>query len=191
MASGRTLVLGIARQLNARRPRVLALTVFGMILLHEGSATGVSANENVAFKELGGEQCFMFSRLIPYRAEGDHYVKSPLELVINNEQDYKKLFEPQIRRQSCDNIDPSKAIPSVNFAKQTVLVLFSSGSCADTDLERKVLKDEIAKQVIYSVTVVGSDMACSGPGIESLNLIAVPKIPAGYKVFFENLRKHQ
>jgi hypothetical protein len=188
MTSQRASIAIAARPFDMRRLRGLVL---GMSLAVGGLCPNASASEDVAFKELGGEQCFMFSRLAPFRLEGDRYVRAPLELVINNEEDYKRLFDPKIRRQDCDDIDPSKAIPKVDFSRQTVLGLWTGGSCADTDFDKKVSKDDSQKWVIYSVTVLGSDIACSGPGLESLNLIAIPRIPAEYKVFFETFRKHK
>jgi hypothetical protein len=188
MTSQRASIAIAARPFGTRRLRGLVL---GMSLAVGGLCSSATANEDVAFEALGGEQCFMFSRLAPFRLEGDRYVRAPLELVINNDEDYKRLFDPKIRRQDCDDVDPSKAIPKVDFSRQTVLGSWASGSCADTGLERIVRKDDSQRWVIYSITVVGSDITCSGPGLESLNLIAIPKIAADYKVFFETFRKHK
>jgi hypothetical protein len=176
----------------AQRPsplRAVILNMLGGFLFLAGFSGRALATENVPFEELGGEQCFMFSALFPYRLQGDYYVRPPIELVINNQEEYRKLFVPEVRKQQCDNVDPSNAIPPIDFTRQTVLGLWSSGSCADGGFEKRVSKDDVQKWVIYSVTVVGSDIACSGPGPESLNLIAVPKIAPEYRIFFENVQK--
>jgi hypothetical protein len=195
-ASGRTMspqkITTLIRQFNQRRLRGSILNILGALLFFAGFSGGALASEAVPFEELGGDQCFMFSLLVPTRMEGENTIELPFELVINNEEDYKKLFDPQIMRQSCADVDPSKRIPDVDFSKKTVLGLWSSGSCGDTRFEKSVSKDDIKKSILYSVTVIGSDISfCSGPGLESLNLIAIPKIPPGHKVFFENFRKEQ
>jgi hypothetical protein len=177
------------QRFKARRSRALILDMLGMPVLLAGLACGAAASENVPFEVLGGDQCYMFSQLVTTRAVGNNIVEMPLELVINNEKDYKKLFDPQMVRQSCANVDPSKTVPDVDFSKKTVLGLWSEGSCAATGFETKVLRDDIQKTITYSVTVLESQLSCSGPGLEGLNLIAIPKVPSGYKVFFENLRK--
>jgi hypothetical protein len=178
----------VSESVARRLPAVISNTI-GALLLVTGFATNALGSEDVPFEEVGGDQCFMFFDLVPYRAEGDRTVELPLQLVIDNERDYKKIFDPQTMRESCADIDPSKRVPDVDFAKKTVLGLWSSGSCADIGFEKRVLKDDIQKWVIYSVTIVSENMSCSGPGLEGLNLIAIPKIPPGYQVFFENLRK--
>jgi hypothetical protein len=175
------------RQLKGQHLRALILNILGAFLCFAGLYGGALASESVPFEELGGDQCFMFSLLVPTPMEGKNTMESPLELVINNEEDYKKLFNPQIMRQSCAGIDLSKVINNVDFSKKTVLGLWSSGSCAVTGFEKKVLRDDIQKWMIYSVSAIGSPRLCMKPGLESLNLIAVPKIPAGYKVVFENI----
>jgi hypothetical protein len=174
------------QRFKARRLRAPILNMLGLPMLIGGLACGAAASENVPFEVLGGDQCFMFSQLAA-RVVGHNIIEMPLELVIDNEEDYKKLFDPQIMRQSCANVDPSKRIPSVDFSKKTVLGLWSAGSCAATGFEKNVLRDDIQKWIIYSVSVVGANRRCNGPGRESLNLIAIPKIPAGYKIVFENI----
>jgi hypothetical protein len=188
MTSAKASIARVQR-FKARRLRALILNMLGMPVLMAGLAYSAAASENVPFEVLGGDQCYMFSQLVTTRAAGNNIVEMPLELVIDNENDYMKLFDPQMVRQSCANVDPSKRVPDVDFSKRTVLGLWSEGSCAATSFEKKVLRDDIQKTITYSVTVLESQLSCSGPGLESLNLIAIPKVPAGYKVFFENLRK--
>lgn len=177
-----------SRQLNARCWRTV---VFGLltILLSGIHAAAGPANEHVASEVLGGDECFMFSQLLRYRVEGDRKIELPLQLVINDEQVYRGLFTQDIMRQSCADTDLSKVITDVDFSKKTVLGLWTSGSCADTGFERRVLRDDSQKVIIYSVAVVGPPIVCWGPGLESLNLIAMPKIPNGYRVVFETFHK--
>jgi hypothetical protein len=177
-----------ARRFDARGLRGHALKILGMALLAGGACSNASASENVPFEDLGGDQCFMFSALVPTRPADNFSVELPLKLVINSEEGYKKLFGPEIVRESCANVDPSKRIPKVDFSTKTVLGLWSEGSCAATGFEKKVLKDDRLKQIIYSVSVIESQLSCSGPGRESLNLIAIPKVPPGYKIVFERPR---
>jgi hypothetical protein len=77
----------------------------------------------------------------------------------------------------------------VDFSKQSVLGLWASGSCAATDFRKEVWRDDAQKRIIYSVSVIESPVSCSGPGLEGLNLIAIPKIPVGYKVSFDTIRE--
>jgi len=187
MVSAGVSIATAARRLGARRARVPILKGLSILLLVGGHTMTASASENVPFEELGGDQCFMFSQLVPTRTEGNNIVQLPLELVINDDAAFLKLFDPGIMRQSCANVDPSKRIPAVDLSRQTVLGLWSSGSCAVTGFEKKVLRDDIQKSIIYSVSAVSAQRRCMGPGRESLNLIAIPKVPAGYKVVFENI----
>jgi hypothetical protein len=172
---------------GARRLQRQILTISGAFLLFGGHATNALAYEDVAFEELGGDECFMFSQLVPMRTEGNNVVELPLELVINNDEDYRKLFDPKDKRKSCADVDLSKLIVNVDFSKKTVLGLWSSGTCMATGFEKKVMRDDKQKTIIYSVSVISSPRACMKGGPESLNLIAIPKVPAAYKVSFENI----
>jgi hypothetical protein len=129
----------------------------------------------------------MFSLLVARHVEGKNTVESPFELVINNADDYNKLFDPKIMRESCSGVDSSKVMPKIDFAQRTVLGLWSSGECYATGFDRKVWKDDVGKSITYSVATIGVARACMGPGPQSLNLISIPKVPAGYAVLFENL----
>jgi hypothetical protein len=165
---------------------LMLLAVAATLLLQEGIRTS-SASDDVPFELLRDDQCFMFSQLVPTRVEGNRTVRLPLELVINDEEHFRKLFDPQIVR--CPDVDMSTAIPKVDFSKKTVLGLWSPGSCATTGFRRRVLRDDIQKTIIYSVAVVAGTFACSGPGHDSLNLIAIPQMPPGYKVVFETFHE--
>jgi hypothetical protein len=176
-------------RLNPHRLQELILIVLAELLLLGGYATNASASEDLALQELGADRCFMFSLLLPHKMEGNQSIALPLEVIINNEDDYRKLFDPKIRKQSCSDAD-FKAITNVDFAKKTVLGLWTSGSCDDS-FRRRVLRDDLNKSIIYTVTTVAGRVsgACMRQVPESLNLIAVPKIPADYKVIFENIHE--
>lgn len=177
----------IARRLGPCRLGTLVLMAS---LLFGGCTSKALASGDVAFEELGGDQCFMFSLLVPRRKEGNRTVALPLELVIDSEQDYRKLFDPKIMKKTCVGRDSAKIIPKVDFSQKTALGLWSNGTCADTGFKRIVWRDDARKTIVYSViTVAGSKPACMGPGPESLNLVAIPKIPAGYKVEFESFHE--
>lgn len=168
----------------SRRLRPIILNATCVLFILGGSAV---AFEDVPFEILGGDQCFMFSDLVPRRTENGNVVELPLELVIRGDASYRALFDPKIMRHSCAGVDLSKVIPNVDFSKKTVLGLWSSGSCAVTSFQKRVMKDDRQKTVIYSVSAVGAPRACLGPGLDSLNLIAIPKVPEGYKFVFENI----
>jgi hypothetical protein len=113
------------------------------------------------------------------------------QLSVDGKQEdlYQKLFDSKIRKQSCSDAD-FKAIATVDFAKKTVLGQWTSGSCDDS-FRRRVLRDDPNKSIIYTVTTVAGRVSgvCMRQVPESLNLIAIPKIPAGYKVIFENIHE--
>jgi len=185
MASAIPLVALVRRLFGGYASRA-ALLLLGACLLLAVWVVNTMANEDVSFEELGGDQCFMFFQLVPQKVEGNHYVTLPLQLVINNDEEYRKLFDPKLLLSNCSQASPSTLIPKVDFAKQTVLALWTSGVCFNTGFKRKVSRDDIKKQITYTVTVLGSPHSCRGQGPQSLNLIAVPKIPAGYQVIFES-----
>jgi hypothetical protein len=157
--------------------------MFAAMLFLPLSSTGRSETVNLRF--LGGDQCFMFSLLVPQRHEGNHMVTLPFHVIIDDESAYRKLFEPKILRKDCAAVDLTALVPKVNFANETVLGLWMSGTCSDTGFQREVTRDESRRVVRYSVaTINGPQQACMGPGPESLNLMAVPKIQAGYRILF-------
>ena len=152
-----------------------------LLVIAAMNASNALANQDIPFKELGGDQCFMFPQFYEHE-------DTTQGLVITNDADYQKLFDQKNMRQSCAGGDLSKLIPQVDFSKETVLGLWSSGSCAAARVfKKRVAKDDIQKTILYSVEVTHRIMACSGPGPESLNLIAIPAVPPGYKVIFENI----
>lgn len=166
----------------------LAGAALATLLFFGPPIAGAFAAE-VPFQALDADRCFMFSALVPYKTESNKVEELPLELVINDQHDYEMLFDPKIMRQSCAGIDRAEAIPKVDFSKQSVLGLWASGSCAATGFEKRVFREEIQKLIIYSVSVIEAARRCNGPGLESLNLIAIPKIPAGYKVSFDTIHE--
>jgi hypothetical protein len=166
----------------------LAGAAMALLLPFGAKAAGASTTE-IRVQELDADRCFMFSALLSYKTEGNTVTELPLELVINDDAEYEKLFDPKIKRQSCADVDRAAAIPKINFSKQTVLALWASGSCAAREFRKKVWRDDSHKLITYSVAIIESETSCSGPGLESLNLIAIPKIPEGYKVSFETIRE--
>jgi hypothetical protein len=187
MASQKISVASTDQQFDVRRLRAMILNMLVVSLLVGGHAAAALAYDDVPFEDLDGDQCFMFSQLVPTRRVEGNIVELPLKLVINNEEDYRKLFSLQTLRQSCPDVDLSRTISNVDFSKKTVLGLWSTGSCAATGFEKKVLRDDRQKWIVYMVSVIASPMACMGPGLQSLNLIAIPKVPIEYEVIFDNI----
>jgi hypothetical protein len=140
-----------------------------------------AADREVPIDPLGGDRCVMFSRLVPKQLEGNHYVALPLHLVIDNEHDFRALFEP-----GCAAEDLSAALARVDFSRQTVLGSWYAAPCFVTGFDRKVTRDDQHKVIRYTVTALGAVQACMEMGPQSLNLVAIAKIPAGYKVEFDN-----
>jgi len=99
----------VPNRLSLRCLRALALVLLAACL-NSARGTDALAAEEIPFQELGGDQCFMFSMLVPYKAQENQMVEQPLHLVINDEDSYKKLFDPKIMRQSCAGVDLSKVI---------------------------------------------------------------------------------
>lgn len=171
----------ITAELKSLCLRPLLSHFIALAVAAAGNASSALANQDMPFKELGGDQCFMFPQFY------EHEDKMTQGVVIASEADYRKLFDQKNMRQSCAGGDLSKLIPKVDFSKETVLGLWASGSCAASGFKKRVLKDDIQKTIIYSVEVIHRIMACSGPGPESPNLISISAIPPGYKVIFENI----
>jgi hypothetical protein len=80
------------------------LNMLGMSTLMGGLASNASANEDVPFEVLRGDQCYMFSQLVRYQVKGNYTIALPLELVINNEEDYRKLFDPADSSPKCNKV---------------------------------------------------------------------------------------
>ena len=138
-----------------------------------------AADTPVAIEELGGDQCYIASP--EARQQG---------LVIETEPLYAKLFDPAQIRQSCSATEAAKAIVKVDFARRSVLGLWTAGSCADAGFEHRVLRNDAEKLLRYTVIIrSGPKPACMGPGPESLNLVAIDKIPAGYTVVFDTVHE--
>jgi hypothetical protein len=189
MASSSASMNVMSQPVCARGLRRLILNMLGPLLLLGGYATNAAASEDVALEELGADRCYMFSLLVPHKTKGNQSTALPFELVINDEVAYQKLVDPEIQKQNCSDTD-LKAIANVDFAKKTVLGLWTSGSCDDT-FKRTVLRDDLNKSIIYAVTTVPGAVSgvCMRQVPESLNLIAIPKIPDGYKIIFENIHQ--
>lgn len=137
--------------------------------------------ENVDFHE----SCYNLHHLIGTpqyeRDTGKPFLEE--KLIINDAEDYRN-FQNTIsnaRNLSCKSVE----FPSIDFSQKTLLGNWGQGSCAARSFEKVVLRDDSKKKVVYSVKVVNANIgACSGPGLNSLNFIAIPKIPENYKVVF-------
>jgi hypothetical protein len=92
-----------------------ALLLLGACLLLAVWVVNTMANEDVSFEELGGDQCFIFFQLVPQKVEENHYVTLPLQLVINNDEEYRKLFDPKLLLSNCSQANPSTLMPKVDF----------------------------------------------------------------------------
>lgn len=83
--------------------------------------------------------------------------------------------------QQCLKMD----LPPVDFTKKTLLGQFTLGSCGTTGFKREVFRDDKAKTITYFVSAINTIAAClKSSGDQSLNLIAIPKVPSDYKVIF-------
>jgi hypothetical protein len=91
------------QRFKARRLWALILNMLGMSMLIGGLASSAAASEDVPFEVLGGDQCFMFSQLVA-RVVGNNIIEMPVELVINNEEDYKNLFDPADSSPKCNKV---------------------------------------------------------------------------------------
>jgi hypothetical protein len=152
-----------------------------------GCASDATAGEAVAFQELSGDQCFAFPLAGKAHAAGASPTFTP---VIDNNADYGKLFASNLVKKSCSSAEAARAIVPVDFSRNTVIGLLSSGTCADTGFRRQVVRDDGQKTITYTVApVAGTKRACMGPGPTSLNLIAIPKLPSGYRVVFQTAQE--
>lgn len=130
------------------------------------------------------ESCFILSLLVETpqyeRVKGKPYLDEDLLIDTDSAyQDFQKT-SGNARNKVCSRVD----FPQVDFSQKTLLGKWASGSCAARGFEKTVIKDDAKKEIVYSVKVLERNMACSGPGLESMNLVAIPKIPKNYKVIF-------
>jgi hypothetical protein len=84
-------------------------------LLFFGSPMADAFAAEIPFQALDADRCFMFSALVPYKTEGNKVEELPLELVINDQHDYEKLFDAKIMRQSCAGVERAEAFPRWTF----------------------------------------------------------------------------
>jgi hypothetical protein len=144
------------------------------------------AQEKINYEELQINKSFCFDweflvNVPQYeRSQGKPYLDD--ELVIDSQESYLNFQKKSIpaRTQACTNVD----FPPIDFSQRTLIAKYASGSCAGMGFKREVLKDNIKKEIIYSVKAIERNIACSGPGLESMNLITIPKVPKDYKVVF-------
>ncbi|MFN5763027.1 MAG: hypothetical protein ACK470_01140, partial [Pseudanabaena sp.] len=136
------------------------------------------------------ERCFILSSLIDTpefkRREGESFLEE--KLVIDDQQAYEE-FQKKIskaRNMACKSV----TFPSINFSQNTLLGNWAHGSCAAFGFKRTVSKDSEKRDILYSIKVQERDIACRGPGLKSLNMVTIPKLPKGYKVTFEPKTDH-
>lgn len=150
--------------------KCLVLSVMLAMVTIALSASAKSYDELVDSQVLDGDKCFMFPP-----GAGRRVIRSQKELAT--------LFDPKYQRAICPMA--SSLVPKVDFAKKTVLAFWAGGSCAATDFHREVIHDRARNTYTYYVKVNEGDFACSGPGLESMNLVAIPKVPVGTEIKFE------
>jgi hypothetical protein len=132
------------------------------------------------FEEINMDYCsglgFLINTPQYERAQGKPYLEP--EWVIDSDSQYTDL-QNKINKE-CPNIH----LPAIDFSQKTLLGKWAEGSCASRGFKRVVLRDDAKKEIVYSVQPIEERMACSGPGLESMGLIAIPKKSNDYKVVF-------
>ena len=158
----------------------------------------LSAQQKVGFEEINLDNyCYPFSFHVKTSFNQPPTIEN--QLIINDEKTYQDQLT-KIRRDVADHDvcqkSPAdkiceleqecvkKELPPIDFSQKTILGQFTQGHCGTTGFKKEVFQDDKTKTVTYFVSAINTILACSGPGGESMNLIAVPKIPADYKVVF-------
>lgn len=152
----------------------------------------------VAYEDVESDQyCFPFDFYI-WASEHRREKFLGEELIINNDREYQELLQYRVE-ENCDqtNNDDSKHrcyaknrcenvnLPPIDFAQKTLLAKYTIGSCAATGFNKKVIRDDRSKTYTYSIEVKKRFlMRCNGPGLTSMNLITIPKIPENYTIQF-------
>ena len=140
---------------------------------------------NISFEELKLDSfCFPFDFYtdVPQfkRDKGELFIEE--ELIINDEKEYQNLLK---YRRGSKNLCLNVSLPEIDFSKKTLLGKFAQGNCATVSFDRKVIKNDVQKTIIYQVSDKNANFACSGPGLNDMNLITVSKIPQDYKIIFK------
>ena len=171
-----------------RASAILLISAIG-----SSNVLGVTAQDRVSitFENTDiQERCFGLSSLIYTpefkRREGKSFLEE--KLVIDDQQAYEE-FQKKIskaRNMACKSV----TFPSINFSQNTLLGNWAHGSCAAFGFKRTVSKDSEKRDILYSIKVQERDIACRGPGLKSLNMVTIPKLPKGYKVTFEPKTDH-
>ena len=105
--------------------------------------------------------------------------RDSLEFIINSEKDYQNLLQYRSPADYCDDFQ----LPSVDFSQFTLLGKYADGSGCAIDFVREIYRDDVNKEIIYSITVV-EEGTCKMMGV-SMNWALVPKISPDYTVRFE------
>jgi len=101
------------------------------------------------------------------------------ELIIRSNkefQDYGRKIKDG--RAKCE----SAALPIIDFTNYSLLSKLTQGGCCSDKYKRRVLKDSLAKKIVYEIEVEyeGScEMLCG-----NFNWVLVPKIPEDYSIQF-------
>src|SRR3989338_5392320 len=162
--------------------------IMGLSLLFTGSPSSSYAQEQipVTFEDVNIDgHCFVWGTLVNVpqyeRDRGEPFLED--EIIIDTEKAYIEFQEKSqnARNMACADVH----FPPVDFFQKTLLVKSAMGSCAATGFKKQVLKDDRNKKIIYKVNAIERGMmACSGPGLDSMNIITIPKIPKDYTVEF-------
>ncbi|MDP2653188.1 MAG: hypothetical protein Q8Q08_04055 [Candidatus Omnitrophota bacterium] len=169
--------------------RVWFLLVLFLVLECDSRLSFAQEKIPVKFEEVDiQESCFVLEILVNTpqfeRNKGKPYLEE--ELVIDTDGAYDE-FQKTIsnaRNMACKNVN----FPAVDFSSKTLLGKLAGGSCAARDFKKEVYRDDAKKEIVYSVQVIERHdpnvayFKCAP--VDSINLIAIPKIPKDYKVVF-------
>ena len=92
-------------------------------------------------------------------------------VLIQNEEEYSTKLR---------DICKTKQIPSVDFSKNTIIGIISSGSGCSREFIKNAYRDDNQRKVVYSVDV--KEKGGCKPLFQNWDLVLIPKIPEGYTV---------
>ena len=105
--------------------------------------------------------------------------RNSLEFIINSQEEYQSLLQFRPPVDFCQDFK----LPSIDFSQFILLGKYTEGGGCSIDFVRKIYRDDVNKEVIYSIKVIEEGF-CKKMGM-SMNWALVPKIPSNYKVRFE------
>ncbi|MBU7011433.1 MAG: hypothetical protein HXS46_12155 [Theionarchaea archaeon] len=100
------------------------------------------------------------------------------EIIITSQEEYENLLECKSDSPACRGF----VLPYIDFSENVLLGKYVYGSGCSITFERHVYRDDAAKKIIYSITVIEEGL-CEMMGM-SMNWITIPTIP-GYTIVFE------